>query len=433
MPSSAFPKISRLPKRPPPAIHPVGHLTLPLPVELRLDNGLRVFVMHFPGQEILKVEAVFHAGRPEETKRLVSRATARLVREGTGSRTGADIAEHIDFYGGTLSIPTSLDTAAFSLFSLRKYADELIPVFAEVLHEPSFPTDEIETYRRNSLQELLLDLDKEEVLAYRKVTELIFGEAHPYGYNSTPADYAALSRDDLMAFFDRWYVPANCRLFVSGHVDEAVLGLLNRHFGQTPKTGDTPLPNLQSISLEQPQTVHIPHPGSLQTAVKIGRRLFARNHPDYDGVFVLNTILGGYFGSRLMTNLREKRGFTYNIYSTADTMLHDGCLYIATEVHTGKVAETLKLIFAEMKNLCDQPVPDSELEMVRNYLLGMLLNGLDGPLNISDMVRTLLTEGLNLEAFDKLVSTVRAITPEQVQDLARRYLRPEDFWVVTVG
>lgn len=422
-----------MPKRPAPAIHPVSNLVLPLPMEIRLDNGVRVFVMHFPGQEILKVEAVFQAGRPEETKHLVSRATARLLREGTRSKKGAEIAEHIDFYGGTLSIPSNLDAAVFTLFSLRKYAHELIPVFAEVLHEPSFPADEIETFRRNSLQELLLDLDKEEVLAYRKVTELIFGEDHPYGYNSIPEDYDALTRDDLLAFFDQWYVPANCQLFVSGHVDEVVLELLNHHFGQTKKTGSEPMLRLPSSPEVCPQTLHIPHPGSLQTAVKIGRRLFARNHPDYNGLFVLNTILGGYFGSRLMTNVREKRGFTYNIYSTADAMLHDGCLYIASEVHGRKVAATVKQIFAEMKTLCDQPVPDSEMEMVRNYLLGMLLNGLDGPLNISDMVRTLATEGLPFDAFDQIVHTIRTITPGQIQDLARRYLQPEDFWVVTVG
>jgi len=434
MPSTAISRTSRAPKRPAPAIHPVRNLVLPLPREVRLDNGIQVFAMDFPGQEILKVEVVFQAGRPEEVKHLVSRATARLVREGTRSRTGAEIAEHLDFYGGSLSIPTNLDSAVFSLFSLRKYADELIPVFAELLHEPVFPADEIETYKRNSLQELLVDLDKEEVLAYRKITEFIFGETHPYGYNSSPEDYAALTRDDLSAFFDRWYVPANCRLFVSGHVDDTVLGLLNRHFGQTQKDGGGSAGQLPQFSADtKPQTVHIPHPGSLQKAVKIGRRLFARNHPDYNGVFVLNTILGGYFGSRLMMNVREKRGYTYNIYSTADAMLYDGCFYIATEVHSGKVAATVKEIFAEMKSLCDQPVPESELDMVRNYLLGMLLNGLDGPLNISDVVRTLVVEGLPFEAFDDLVHTIRTITPEQVQDLARHYLKPEDFWVVTVG
>jgi zinc protease len=433
MPGTPTSRTNRAPKRPAPAIHPVRNLALPLPRVVRLDNDIRVYAMDFPGQEILKVEAVFEAGRPEETKHLVSRATARLVREGTRTRTGAEIAEHLDFYGGSLSIPTNLDSAVFSLFSLRKYAGELIPVFAEVLHEPVFPTDEIETYKRNSLQELLLDLDKEEVLAYRKITELIFGETHPYGYNSSPEDYAALTRDDLAAFFNRWYVPANCRLFVSGRVDDAVLELLNRHFGQTRKIGGAPVGQLPLSAIEAPQTVHIKHPGSLQTAVKIGRRLFARNHPDYNGLFVLNTLLGGYFGSRLMMNVREKRGYTYNIYSTADAMLHDGCFYIATEVHKGKVNATVKQIFSEMKNLCDTPVPEAELDMVRNYLLGMLLNGLDGPLNISDVVRTLVVEGLSLAAFDELVHTIRAITPEQIQDLARRYLQPDDFWVVTVG
>ncbi|MBK9337602.1 MAG: insulinase family protein [Lewinellaceae bacterium] len=432
MTNSVIPGRKRTPKRLAPAIHPVSRLVLPLPQVIRLDNGVPVYVLDFPGQEILKVEAVYRAGRPEETKRLVSRAVARLVREGTRSRAGAEIAEHIDFYGGSLSIPTNLDTAGFSLFSLHKYARELLPVFAEILHEPAFPADELETFRRNNLQELLIDLDKEEILAYRKITELIFGSDHPYGYNSTPEDYAALTREYLEDYFSKWYTPANCQLFASGRVDDVVLALLNRHFGHAPARGNVPT-FLSNVPDYQPERVHIPHPGSLQTAIKIGRRLFSRHHPDYNGVYVLNTILGGYFGSRLMMNIREKRGLTYNIYSTADSMLHDGYFYIATEVHTGKVPAALKQIFVEMKNLCDVPVPEKELDMVRNYLLGMLLNGLDGPLNISDVVKTLVTEDLPFDTFDALVHTIRTITPGQIQDLARRYLQPGDFWVVTVG
>lgn len=405
---------------------------MPLPQVIRLDNGMPVYVLDFPGHEILKVEAVYRAGRPEEHKHLASRATARMVREGTSTRTAAEIAEHIDFYGGTLSIPASLDTANFLLFSLHKYAAELIPVFAAVLQDPVFPAGELETFKRTSVQELMVDLDKEEVLAYRKITELIFGAEHPYGYNSTPADYAALGREDLVRHFQDWYTPANCRLFVSGRVDDTVLELLNRHLGQSGREGAslTPAPLAE---VQPPQTVRIKHPGSLQTAIKIGRRLFSRRHPDYNGVFVLNTILGGYFGSRLMMNIREKRGFTYNIYSTADAMLHDGCWYIATEVNTGKVAVTIKQIFAEMQRLCDEPPAEAELAMVRNYLLGMLLNGLDGPLNTSDLIKSLVSEDLPLDAFDGLVHTIRTITPAQLQELAQRYLQPEDFWVVRVG
>ncbi len=419
-------------KSSPPPVREISHLTLPDPVIVHLDNGIPVYALDFPGQEILKVEVVYSAGRPEESRHLAARATARLLREGTTSRSGSEIAEFIDFYGGSLQVPTNLDTSNFLLFSLRKYAAELIPVFAELLQEPVFPDSELDLFKRNSVQELLVDLKKEEIVAYRRITELIFGDRHPYGYNSTPADYANLQRDDLVSHFNNWYTPGNCRIFASGRVDEPVLELLNRHFGQTRRPGLAPAAPPFAES-RQPVAEHIRHPGSLQTAIKIGRRLFSRRHPDYNGVFVLNTILGGYFGSRLMMNIREKRGYTYNIYSTADAFLYDGCLYIATEVSTAKAAATIREIFSEMKRLHETPVSADELAMVRNYLLGMLLNGLDGPLNTSDVVKSLITEDLSLQAFDNLVQTIRTITPEQIQQLAIRYLQPGDFWTVTVG
>lgn len=419
-------------RKSPPVIHDITRLNLPQPQLVRLDNGIPVYVLHFPGQEIVKIEAVFQAGRPVETKRMAARATARLLREGTHARSGAEIAEHIDYYGGAFSIPTNLDTTNFLLFSLKKYAGELLPVFAETLLDPVFPEHELETFKQTSVQELLVDLDKVDVLAYRKITELIFGENHPYGYNSTPEDYAALTRADLLEHYQHWYTPGNCQLFASGHVDAALLEMLNKHLGQHQQTA-APIPKIAQVPDYKPGKVKIEHPGSLQVAIKIGRRLFSRQHPDYNGMFVLNTILGGYFGSRLMMNIREKRGFTYNIYSTVDAMIHDGCLYIATEVHADKAAATLRQILAEMKRLRTKPVAESELDMVRNYLLGILLNGLDGPMNTSDVVKGMILENLPWEAFDQMVETIRTITPLQLQSLAERYLQPEDFWTVTAG
>lgn len=419
-------------RKSPPAILQVQNLFLPRPEVVRLDNGVPVYVLDFPGQEIVKIEAVYRAGRPEEDKRLAARATSKLLREGTRTRTAAEIAEHVDYYGGSLGVPANLDTANVLLFSLKKYVHELIPVFAEVLQEPVFPESELETFRRTSLQELLVDLEKVEVLAYRKITEVIFGENHPYGYNSVAEDYAALTREDVVRHFNTWYAPGNCILFASGRIDASVLELLNKHFGQNAAPSRPPVP-LPADPPAKPGKIHISQPGSLQTAIRVGRRLFGREHPDFNGIFVLNTVLGGYFGSRLMTNIREKKGYTYNIYSTADAMLHDGCLYIATEVNKEKSAATLRAILAEMKKLREQPVSEDEMEMVRNYLLGMLLNGLDGPMNISDVVRSLVVEGLPWESYEALVQTIRDITPEALQDLARRYLQPEDFWIVTVG
>ena len=421
-----------------PAIYEVSHLTLPIPELKHLDNGIPVYVLDYPGQEIVKIEAVFRTGRPEEEKRLAARATARLLRDGTLQKSGAALAEHIDFYGASLSIPTNLDTSSFILFSLKKYAHEVIPTFAEMLQSPSFPEDELENFRRTNIQELLVELEKGETVAYRKVTELIFGEQHPYGYNSMPHDYTAIQRADLQYFFDTWYTPSNCLLFASGRIDAEILSMLNQHFGQ--KKGATIIPPVVSTAEKYAlpasparANVQVPLPGSLQTAIKIGRRLFNRSHPDFNGLVVLNTVLGGYFGSRLMTNIREKKGFTYNIYSSVDAYLLDGCLYIATEVSPEKSSAAVRAIFREMKKLREMPVPEEELSMVRNYILGMLLNGLDGPINSSDMIRNQIIENQSPENFETMVHTVRNISAEALQALAQQYLQQKDFWVVTVG
>ncbi len=421
-----------LDRKSPPAILEVLNLSLPRPELIHLDNGIPVYVLDFPGQEILKIEVVYRAGRPEERKRLAARATSKLLREGTHTRSAAEIAEHFDYYGGSISVPPHLDTSNFILFSLSKYAHELIPVFAEVLQQPSFPEAELETFCRTNVQELQIDLEKVEVLAYRSITELIFGEQHPYGYNSVAEDYANLTRQDIVQHFETWYTPSNCTIFASGRIDTDVLGLLNQYFGQSRVSGLVPVFE-PTFAVFKPRKVHLTQPASLQTAIRVGRRLFGREHPDFNGVFVLNTILGGYFGSRLMMNIREKKGFTYNIYSTADAMLRDGCFYIATEVNKDKAAATLRAIVAEMKKLRQEPVSEDELAMVRNYLLGMLLNGLDGPMNISDVVRGLVVDELPWESYDVLVHTIRNITPEDVQQLAQKYLHPADFWTVTVG
>lgn len=427
-------------RREAPPVHPVNQLILPRPRLLQLDNGIPLYVLDYPGQEVLKVEAVFQAGRPQEQKRLQARATARMLREGTHQHSGAEIAEFFDYYGASLSIPANLDTSNFVLYSLSKYAGEVIPEFAEVLQQPSFPDSELDTYRRTSIQDLAVELEKVETVAYRKVTELIFGESHPYGYNSVESDYEAISRDDLLQFFQRWYRPEHCIVFASGKVDDAVISLLNRHLGRilpTSSSGVPPLaqdePSWAATPAPGRKRIHIPHPGSLQTAIKIGRRAFGRSHPDYNGLFVLNTVLGGYFGSRLMHKVREKQGFTYNIYSSLDAYQGDGCFYIATEVNTENTEAAIRSIKSEMKKLQEKPVDGEELVMVQNYLLGMLLNGLDGPMNTSDVVRGLVVEDLPWESFEQLVETIRTITPNQLQELAVRYLQPRDFWTVTVG
>lgn len=421
-----------------PPVYEVNHLMLPTPEIMVLDNGIPVYILDYPAQEMVKLEVVYRVGRPEETKRLAARATARLLREGTIHQTGADIAEYLDYYGATVNIPTNLDTASFALFSVRKYAQEVIPTFAEMLHYPSFSLEEIENFRRTSMQELLVELEKGETLVYRTVTELIFGEHHPYGYNSTAEDYEAIQQSDLVSFFNTWYQPSQCLMFASGRIDAEIRDLIRAHFGGTTQTSAPQPPRTAHLSPPPPLNlkkakVTVPLEGSLQTAIKIGCRMFDRNHPDFNGMMVLNTILGGYFGSRLMANVREKKGLTYNIYSSLDAYQTGGCLYIATEVSPDKADTAVRAIFSEMKKLRETLVPEEELSMVRNYIMGMLLNGLDGPMNSSDALRSLIVENQTPEDFLTMVKTVRSITEHELRALAQKYFDPAHFWVVRAG
>jgi len=415
-----------------PPIRSIDHLHLPRPEMYQLDNGLPVYETNMGTQDVLKLEIVFHAGRPYEQKQMVSRITAGLLKEGTQQLDSATIAERVDFYGGTLSVPVNLDTANVVLYSLTKHADKLLPLVADIVSQPIFDEQELEAFVHRNHQRLLVDLSRNDVVAYRQLTELIFGESHPYGYNSYPENYDNVTRDDLVTHFKNNYHSGNAQVFLSGKIGDQVRTILNAELGQKLPKGTFQKPTLLTPDT-QPTRSKIEHPNTVQTAIRIGHRIVERNHPDYNGIYVLNTLLGGYFGSRLMENIREDKGFTYNIYSALDMMLYDGYLYVATEVGNEFVEPTLREIYHEFERLQQDPVGQEELEMVRNYLLGTLLTMLDGPFNISEIIKTQIVEQLPTDHFEQLVQTIRTITPAEIQRLAQKYLRREDMWEVIVG
>jgi zinc protease len=421
-----------LDRKTPPPIHEVTSLIFPYPSVYYLDNGIPVYETRLGTQEIMKIEVVFMSGRPHEHKRLVSRTTARMLREGTKSYTSATLAERIDFYAGTVQTPVNLDTGSLVLYCMTKHFAHLVPLIAEILHEPTFPEKELKTYIDNNIQTLLVDLSKNDVLAYRKITELIFGENHPYGYNSTPDDYRALSQADLVKHHKEHFTSDNCLIFLSGKIDESIIKLLNQYLGQK-KTVSVKNNKTWEYPVQKPVSIKVKNDDTLQAAIRIGRQFGNRSNPDFDAFFVLNTILGGYFSSRLMTNIREKKGYTYNIYSALDLMIHDGYFYISSEVGNKFVKKAIAEIYTELEKLQREPVSSEELKMVQNYLMGNMLNMIDGPFAVSDVIKSFVTEGVDLSRFQHFVDTVRSITPQQIQVLAQKYLNKEDMFEVVVG
>ncbi len=416
----------------PPAISQISQLSLPPVQQIQLDNGIPVYVVSMGTQEVVKLEVIFNAGRPYEQKPMISRATAALLREGTQKQTAAQIAEHLDFYGSSISSPFHMDTVNLVLATLNKHFAKVIPTLAEIIQQPIFPEHELQAFVQRSQQHLQVDLSKNDVVAYREFTALLYGNEHPYGYNSTAELYNAIQRQDLIDHAQRCFTAANAAIIISGKITPEILDLLNQHLGQGMPKGELLAANWTQAQT-QPSQIRIERPNSLQSAIRIGFRTFNRHHPDYHAFSLLNTALGGYFGSRLMANIREEKGYTYNVYSALDVMRFDGFFYVGTEVGTEFEKDTLEQIYLEMEQLREDLLEEDEWEMLQNYLLGNYLGVLDGPFNVAEIVRILHSENLPMSYFSEAVNAVNETSLEQLRDLAKKYFVPEHMFQVVVG
>jgi predicted Zn-dependent peptidase len=412
-----------------PVIREMQNLVLPRPEVYHLSNGTPVYDTFLGTQDVAKLELVFNAGRSFEHKKLVSRATSALLREGTASYTSSDIAEIFDYYGATISTPPGMDVVSISVVSLKKHFEKLLPVIAEILSTPTFPEKELLAFIERNKRRLKIDITKNDVLAYRKFTELIFGENHPYGYNSQPETYDDLRTVDLETHFRKNFTAENCKIFLSGKTGKYVVDLLDKYLGDIMLHGEKHIAKTV-YQKNTPTKLRLEHENSVQTAIKIGGPLFDRKHEDYNGFYILNTILGGYFGSRLMHNVREDKGFTYNIYSTFDALALGGFFYVGTEVGNDFVEQTLREIYSEMEKLCSKTVGKTEMQMVRNYLLGTLLTNLDGAFNISEVIKSLICDEKELSDYEQFAEDIRTISPKQLKTLAQKYFNQDELWEV---
>ncbi len=416
----------------PPALQEIKNYKLPIPNKYILDNGIPVYEVNMGTQDILRVELLFHSGRWYEEKAIVSKLTASLLREGTERVSGATIAEQTDFYGASIRFPSNLDTAHIQLYSLTKHLKNVLPILEEILSKPAFPQKELQSIVQRSKERLKIDLENNDTVAYRTVTELMYGKNHPYGYNSTPELYDQIERADLIRHYEANYVTENCFIIISGKSDKDTISLINKHLGQVIPKGKAER-KVFSFEPNEQQKLIIPKKDSLQTAMRIGKRLFNRQHPDYQKMYILNTILGGYFGSRLMQNLREAKGYTYNIYSALDPMMVDGYFMVGTEARSEVAKETIQEIYSEFGRLRNELVPQEELAMVKNYLLGTLLTAVDGPFNASEVVKMIIANNLPSNYYSLLIDTIKNISASDIQKLANNYLQEDSFYEVIVG
>lgn len=415
-----------------PPFREIADLVMPAPEIRRLSHGVPLYCIPGSSQELVKLEVLFQVGRLHENQPLAARATGRLIREGTAGLDGSTIADLTDFYGGSISTTDSMDHTGLTLHCLTRFFGDLLPVLSALILEPSFPEKEFQLFIRNNQQRLSEDLAKNEVVAYREMTALIFGADHPYGWNSFPETYAVLQRKNILTFWKDHFVRGNALLIISGHYDDAMIQAIDDQLIRHLREGhsETVFPSPAPV---QQRVLHVTERDSLQNAVRIGRLLFDRTHPDYYPMHAVNLLLGGYFGSRLMTQIREELGLTYNIYSHIDAMRYSGYFYISAEVSKEETTRTLDEIRKEIIRLREEPVDAEELLMMQRFAAGNLLHLLDGPFNRADTLKNLLIEGGTFADFNQLVEAIRKLSTKDVQELATKWLDPDLLVEVVIG
>ncbi len=416
----------------PPLIAPTQNIPFPEHLEHYLLDKIPLVRLQSENYEVVKIELVFNAGRVHEQKRMVSKATNLLLKSGTASMTSAEINEKIDFYGASVGLPINFDYSSVVLYCMSQYVEELLPFVVDLIANPIFPESELTFYKEQHKSQLTVALDSVDTVAFRTITEEIFGSDHPYGYNSEIADYDALTREDLIEHHQRLYSATNCKVFVSGNLLQKDLGLLESELGRLPDGSQSVSRSIVSSSVEA-KSIKIDLKEKVQVAIRIGRRLFNRQHEDFQKVYLFGVLLGGYFGSRLSMSIREEKGYTYGIHTTVDAMVHDGCFLISTEVAHEYADLTLQAIYAEIEDLRTNQVNDHELQQMKSYLQGQLMNSVDGVFRSSAVLRGLQESGVGKDYFISLQVELENLTSEDIQRTAERYFQKVDLFEVVVG
>lgn len=403
--------------------------------EISLSNGVQLLVINVGSEDVCRLDFNFFAGSRYQQKRIESRATMAMLTEGTAKLTSHQIAEKFDYYGSFCEHSSDRDFGKITMLSLNKYLDKSLELLEQVIKYPVFPEKELETYRIKGKQSLVVELEKVSTLARQDFFKGLFGNTHPYGVYAEPQDYLDLQRIHLVDFHQKFLTSNRCTIVLSGKIGDTEINTLIKHFGKST-WGDksTNLTDFPIINTPSQKKFFSLKPDAVQSAIRIGRQLVDRKHPDYCGLVVLNTILGGYFGSRLMKNIREDKGYTYGISSSILT-LRELCVFvIGTEVGAEFTSLALKEIYGEIERLKNEPISDAELDLVRNYLLGELLRSFDGAFAIADSVTSLFEyNDLDYSFFEKTIETIKTITSVQIMNLANTYLRINDLTECVAG
>ena len=416
----------------PPKISVVSSVNIPPPKKCFLSNGIPVFSFDLSDQKIIRIEVVFRSGTAHQSRNLVADFTSRMMAEGTSSRSGVEIANEFDYYGSFFTHSVSKDFTTFSLYCLTKYARESIDVFSDILKNPIFPEKEFETKKRNALQSFKVNSDKVSVLCKREFGKRLYQNNHPY-FTDIHEENFDINTNLLIQHQKNYLNFSDAVIFLSGYVQEDLIEYMDAKFGNL-NVEDIEKPIVKRVMASKGGRAGVEKLDAIQSGIRIGRILsLRRSDPDYVPFVVLNTILGGYFGSRLMSNIREEKGYTYGIGSGLIRNIASTVFLISTEVNAEHTENTLNEVEKELQRLQKELVSESELDRVKNFLTGSYLKKSDGPFNICDQFKSYYLYGLNESYNTTYLSELQGVSAEKIRSIAVKYLNVDDMLQVIAG
>ena len=396
-----------------------------------LRNGVEVYAIDAGAEEVMMVEWVYYAGDWYEEKNLLAATTNFMLKNGTSLKTAFQINEHFEYYGSYLNRAAYNETSSITLHTLTKHIERLLPVVRELLTDSVFPEEELAVYKKIMQQRLSVNLLKCDFVAQRFIDAYLYGEEHPYGRFSRSEDYEALTREQLIAFYNKYYRQGKFIMFVAGKLPKNLEELLNQNFGDLANNKIESSNHLTKPAAEKRQRI-TNDPNGVQGAIRIARSFPNRHHPDFLKAQVLNSLFGGFFGSRLMANIREEKGYTYGIHSYIQNHIQQTAWMVSTEAGRDVCEAAIKEVYHEMEVLRNELVDEVELLLVRNYMMGSILGDLDGPFQIIARWKNIILNGLDEKYFYDSINTIKTITAQEIKQLAEKYFQPEEFYELVV-
>lgn len=415
-----------------PVYHQPENLTLKEAESHYLNNGIPFYFINATRQDLIKFDVVFYAGKYHESTPGQSHLCAKMLLEGTKNLSSSELAEKIAQYGAQLTIESSYDRLTFSVATMNKYLKPVLGIVKDIILHSAFPDKEYQQQQKIFQEQLKVNYQKTSYLSNLHFKRLFFGEGHPYAEAITPDIISQLSLKDLSSFYEDFIKNKSFEIISCGKITTDIINVFEFELGRIDITSGA---TTQKELIPSPQQGihHFVKTDAKQTSLRIGQKAIGKHHPDYYALRILNEVLGGYFGSRLMQVIREQKGYSYGIQSSLVSFDHADFMLIAGDIISEHKEDALNEIYHQIDLLKTTLVSEEELILVKNNLLGSLSNSLSSPFDLMEKFKQLHFSGLSYAWYKDYVHKIKSISCEELLETAQKYYHQDNMLTVTSG